>query len=234
MCLVSSLQLVPGYPKLNLLVCTVGYILISHRLYKITINLRAMFIPETTEGLRKSFAGMGVVVSICVVMAWFLEVSGLLSPTNLLLAITMTAAALLFLFNSRLRATNKKSMGYNFLLVSIAGAFVVACAIMYVFVNHTPARLVRPELIPAAPAPAGADAVKKPSGVAANVVLGAVVVLLSSVMLFTQDSFAGFSNLSITVVRMMGTKLQVSWSEAYDMLNSKILSSKGPSVVRRA
>eukprot|EP00924_Labyrinthula_sp_SR-Ha-C_P000485 snap_masked-scaffold_27-processed-gene-0.22-mRNA-1 protein AED:0.25 eAED:0.26 QI:0/0/0/0.8/1/1/5/0/945 len=54
----SLLVLVPGYPKLNLLVVTFFYLLVSRRLYRLTINLRARLIPEDYTGALISFFGI--------------------------------------------------------------------------------------------------------------------------------------------------------------------------------
>ena len=46
----TLLTLVPGnYPWVNFVATTIIYVAVSHRLFRLTISLRAMLIPNTTR-----------------------------------------------------------------------------------------------------------------------------------------------------------------------------------------
>ena len=78
----SLLTLLPGWPKVNMLIVTILYYLISRRLYELTLYLRGIILPNDK---RKCFQNLGVAVAILVtffVLARILKSFGMLTLTS--------------------------------------------------------------------------------------------------------------------------------------------------------
>ena len=69
----TLLTLVPGgYPWVNFVVVSVIYVAVSHRLFRLTISLRAMLIPNTTRSALVYLALMAAFAATCGLMAGLL------------------------------------------------------------------------------------------------------------------------------------------------------------------
>jgi len=77
----SLLVLIPGWHKCNTLVVTVLYFYISRRLYKLTLFLRGMHLPNDLTKCVQSLAGIGLVIVIFYAIALSLSSMGLASLT---------------------------------------------------------------------------------------------------------------------------------------------------------
>eukprot|EP00534_Pseudo-nitzschia_fraudulenta_P002313 CAMPEP_0201122280 /NCGR_PEP_ID=MMETSP0850-20130426/5958_1 /ASSEMBLY_ACC=CAM_ASM_000622 /TAXON_ID=183588 /ORGANISM="Pseudo-nitzschia fraudulenta, Strain WWA7" /LENGTH=988 /DNA_ID=CAMNT_0047388939 /DNA_START=49 /DNA_END=3015 /DNA_ORIENTATION=+ len=75
----SLLTLVPGWPKVNFLLVSVLYVLMSRRLYQLTLFLRGMVLPDNKAACFKNLGGMISVIVSFVVMAHMMKSQGLLS-----------------------------------------------------------------------------------------------------------------------------------------------------------
>jgi hypothetical protein len=84
----TLLVLVPDWPECNMFVCTLLYVLVSRRLYRITINLRAMLIPEDFRGSLVSLAWMVAVLSDCYFAAIVLQSNKMVSGPVMAVAVT--------------------------------------------------------------------------------------------------------------------------------------------------
>ncbi|CAN0020669.1 unnamed protein product, partial [Choristocarpus tenellus] len=84
----TLLVVVPGNHKVNLLVVTCGYVLISRELYRLTMSLRGMFLPDSLRDCLRNLAGMGVTLCIAAVTAAILKFCG---ATWVAVGVTVTA-----------------------------------------------------------------------------------------------------------------------------------------------
>jgi hypothetical protein len=75
----SLLTLVPGWPKVNFLLVSLIYVLLSRRLYQLTLFLRGMVLPDNRNACFKNLAGMGVFVGSFCGLAYLLNSQGLLT-----------------------------------------------------------------------------------------------------------------------------------------------------------
>jgi len=69
----SLLTIIPGWPKMNFLVVTIVYFFTARRLYKITLFLRGMFLPDDKTKCIQSYVGISVVIGGCYCLAFLLE-----------------------------------------------------------------------------------------------------------------------------------------------------------------
>ncbi|CAN0282309.1 unnamed protein product, partial [Discosporangium mesarthrocarpum] len=60
----TLLVLVPGHPKVNLLVTACGYVLISRELYRLTMSLRGMFLPDDVGACLRNLLGLGITLGV--------------------------------------------------------------------------------------------------------------------------------------------------------------------------
>lgn len=75
----SLLTLVPGWPKINFLLVSLIYVLLSRRLYQLTLFLRGMMLPDNRNSCLKNLAGMAAVLSFYCVLAIVLDSQGMMS-----------------------------------------------------------------------------------------------------------------------------------------------------------
>lgn len=91
----TLLTLIPGYPKMNFLVVTLVYVLLSRLLFRLTMVLRGMLLPND---LRVSLRNLSVLVSsfgACYVVVVFLKEAKMLSLTTVGL-ISVAGGSLLY------------------------------------------------------------------------------------------------------------------------------------------
>lgn len=69
----SLLTLIPGWPKVNMLVVTFLYFYISRRLYKLTLFLRGMLLPDNLTKCIRSLAVISGVILLFYMMAFLLD-----------------------------------------------------------------------------------------------------------------------------------------------------------------
>jgi len=74
----SLLTLVPGWPKVNLLVVSVIYVASSRRLYQLTLFLRGMILPDNRGACFRNLGGMVSVVASFCGLAFLLKSQGIL------------------------------------------------------------------------------------------------------------------------------------------------------------
>jgi len=78
----SLLILIPGWPKLNFLIVSIIYVLVSRRLYRLTLFLRGMFLPNNDINFcLKSMVGITFAIFVSYFLAFSLSV---LKTTHLL------------------------------------------------------------------------------------------------------------------------------------------------------
>jgi 10 TM Acyl Transferase domain found in Cas1p len=72
----TVLTLVPASPKLNLVATTLLYVLVSKELYRLTMSLRGMLLPDSKPACLKNLAGIGATVGAAVGLATVLGTVG--------------------------------------------------------------------------------------------------------------------------------------------------------------
>lgn len=75
----SLLTLIPGWPKVNMLVVTLIYFYISRRLYRMTLYLRGMLLPDNKRKCIISLVVMTSTIAAFYLLAFFLHSFGLTS-----------------------------------------------------------------------------------------------------------------------------------------------------------
>lgn len=58
----TLLVVIPGQPKLNMVVVTVSYVLMSRELYRLTMSLRGMCLPDDLSACLRNLAGIAAVL----------------------------------------------------------------------------------------------------------------------------------------------------------------------------
>jgi len=69
----SLLTLVPGWPKINFLLVSVLYVVMSRRLYSLTLFLRGMILPDNKTTCYKNLFGMTSIIGFFVLLAAVLD-----------------------------------------------------------------------------------------------------------------------------------------------------------------
>jgi 10 TM Acyl Transferase domain found in Cas1p len=87
----TVLTLVPASPKLNLVATTLLYVLVSKELYRLTMSLRGMLLPDSKPACLKNLAGIGSTVGAAVGLAVALSTVGAASSAG---AVAVTAFVL--------------------------------------------------------------------------------------------------------------------------------------------
>jgi len=75
----SLLILIPGWPKMNFLLVTTIYFMLSRRLYQLTLFLRGMILPNDRTACIQNLIMLVVSVVICLVIAFGLQLVGMLN-----------------------------------------------------------------------------------------------------------------------------------------------------------
>lgn len=65
----TLLVVVPGHPKVNMVVVTVSYVLVSRELYRLTMSLRGMCLPDSLSACLKNLAGIAATLGAAVAVA---------------------------------------------------------------------------------------------------------------------------------------------------------------------
>lgn len=72
----TLLVLVPGNPKLNMVLLSVSYVLVSRELYRLTMSLRGMCLPDDLSSCLRNLAGIVVAIAAAMGVAKALLVAG--------------------------------------------------------------------------------------------------------------------------------------------------------------
>lgn len=121
----SLLTLIPGWPKMNFLVVTIVYFFTARRLYKITLFLRGMFLPDNKTKCIQSYAGIAVVIGGCYCIALLLE---LLSLNSLIIVGLFSIIGGVILYNRIMAMTwRRHAEEHNILGCSSANDLVSLC-----------------------------------------------------------------------------------------------------------
>ena len=86
----TLLILIPGWPKCNFLLVSIIYVVLSRRLYTLTLFLRGMLLPNDWNQCRGNMMGLMGAMGVCHAIAYVLQWMGMLHLTS----VAMVAAAL--------------------------------------------------------------------------------------------------------------------------------------------
>lgn len=153
----TLLEVVPQFPMINFLLVTVVYVLVSRRLYRITISLRAMLIPEETSrailwlvalmAVLGLFAGMAAILQFVDGGAFIVTIVMLASSVGLLFA------SYVAVHGKQTRSTSvgvvnlfKENMGLS--AVVVAGSALGIFALIFpITPSHTAAPVLGPQCV---------------------------------------------------------------------------------------
>lgn len=90
----SLLVLIPGWHKVNMLVVTIIYYFVSRRLYKLTLFLRGMMLPDDITKITHNLVAMGSVLTAFYLVALSLASLGLTSLTYVCIVSMLCGGAL--------------------------------------------------------------------------------------------------------------------------------------------
>jgi len=91
----TLLTMIPGYPKVNMLVVTLIYFYTSRRLYKLTLFLRAMLLPNDSKKCMQSLITMVLVILFFQGLAFFLNSIGF-ATLQICFVVSVVCGSLLF------------------------------------------------------------------------------------------------------------------------------------------
>jgi hypothetical protein len=91
----SLLVLVPGYPKVNMLVVTCIYYLVSRRLYKLTLFLRGMLLPNDKKQCLQSLTALTMIIGMFYALAFSLMTLHMVSMATFVV-VSMVGGVLIY------------------------------------------------------------------------------------------------------------------------------------------
>jgi len=208
----TLLILVPGYPLINMFATTMIYVLVARTLYRLTLNLRALLIPNDTK---ESFRFIGI-MSTAILSSFMLAIivsSIEVSPVLVLTVCAIATAGVCGIV--KLFETHAK-LAYVVLGLVLFMSIAV-CSFHYSRSSSLPSPSPAPA--PRTPSPQGSNK----TGVASDVGLGLVMIAAASLMLGLFDNFCGLLPLAL---KTFGRGVVLTFEEAYEKLNAGILRSR--------
>jgi len=206
----SLLVFIPNSPLCNFFFVSLLYLLISHRLFRLTVGLRAMLIPPDTNAAQILLAAMVTTLSSIYGVAKIVcTVNG--GPAVVILVTAAIGVTGYYLLNIIIREGSTQSIKNAYLIsTGCIGGVVIICSLV--------------EWILAPTANANNDHI---GGVAVNIGLGIMILIVFSLGVLSMDSYHG-----ITVAgSLLGWQEYPTWEEAYSNLHHKIFPSKNSAPV---
>lgn len=205
----TLLVLVPEWPQVNMFVTTAIYIFLSRRLYRLTLNLRAMMIPNEFVPSLKFL--MWIVFAFLGAFAAALLLITTDSVNPLMAVITIAVLTCLTVAFVRLYMRNMTAARGAALV--LAALFLVALIVHVIYISVGDSAAAPPT--PTTPKDPKMD------GIAQDLALGCMSMVFACLMLFSSDNFYSLSWISAQMSTVLGTPFTVGYEEAY----SKILGS---------
>lgn len=192
---------IPDMPVTNSFFTTLVFILVSRKLYRLTISLRARFIPNDQQQSLVYLASLIGGFCTCASIGAVVHTMGS-SIGVIVLGAVGFAACVAVAYNGR----NSQAM-VNIVCI-VWGVAVVLCVLYAVGGRVTPTSFKAPAAQP--PKPADAD------GIAQSVWLGFGSLAFAMAINFFMDNFGGLTHATTAVINsVLGTSASVSWSKAY-------------------
>mmetsp|Transcript_4981 Transcript_4981/g.9501 ORF Transcript_4981/g.9501 Transcript_4981/m.9501 type:complete len:661 (-) Transcript_4981:124-2106(-) len=198
----TLLVIIPGYPLCNFFFVSCVYLIISHRLFRLTVALRAMLIPND---LKKSLELLFTMVST---LAVYYGLAKVLCLAGGYAAAVVTATVLLgiggyFLVGRIIKENSCESVRKPYLGISglVGGIVIIAVVLEAIFAVDDNKHY--------------ADS---SGGVAQNAGLGMMVIIVFAMCVFLMDNYGGLSYLA----NLAGCLPWPTWEQAYSKLHHKI------------
>ncbi|GAB5360132.1 hypothetical protein AAMO2058_000601100 [Amorphochlora amoebiformis] len=199
----TLLVIIPGSPLCNFFVVSMIYLFLSNRLFRLTVGLRAMLVPNDLSTAGQLFFTM------CTTLATFYGIAKVLNVLGgeifLVIIVTIMLGVVGFILVRKV-IDDGTVQGVRSPYIMFTGfiALVVCVGLaLEVYLKNPP--------MPA-PDPQG--------GIAQSIRLGGMVIFVYAVIVFTMDNYVGISHLS----SMLGCHVMPSWEAAYSSLHNKIFS----------
>lgn len=90
----SLLTLIPGWPMMNFLLVSIIYVVLSRKLYQLTLFLRGMVLPNDRYSCIRNLVGLTGVIAAYVALAFVLRLVGLLNLFSVLVVAAVSGLAL--------------------------------------------------------------------------------------------------------------------------------------------
>jgi len=201
----TLLVIIPGSPICNFLVVSVIYLLISHRLFRLTVGLRAMLIPSDLPTARMLLVVMITTLGTLYACA---KVLCIMEAGVFIVILATTGVGLVGYLLVTNIIKNKSTAPIRNLYLSVTG-----CATGALFVM----------LLLEAMSAASDDIAKEASGgVAINFGFGVMAVAVFALSVILMDNYFG---LSLMASKLTGTAYP-SWEDAYSELHNKIFAPR--------
>lgn len=204
----TLLVLVPASPLINLFATTFIYVLISRSLYRLTLNLRAQLIPKEAK---ESFKFLAIMITSIMAAFMLAVLVSSMEASAWAVAVVSLLAAVVVCGIVKLSANH--STQANILLGIILFLSVAVCAFYF----------TRSEAVSMTSSPRPSPAPGSKTGVASNVGLGVLMLVVAGLMLVFFDNFCGLLPLAL---KIFGGGVGLSFEEAYEKLNANILRNR--------
>ena len=180
----TLLVLIPGFPTCNLLLVTSIYLLCALKLYRLTLHLRAMAIPDDNAAAMRYLKNLALALMALFALASAVKSSGMRSGAVFVAMCCFGAAALLAITKGSMRGhpLAGSTIGLGLLLL-----FFVMISLSTYFTRNFPA-IVVPTMKPPP---------HKRLFVGCDPAKGAFTLLFAGLMIFFKDSFFGASWLGL-------------------------------------
>ena len=150
----SLLIIIPGWPLLNFLLVSLIYVLVSRRLYTMTLFLRGMILPNDLASCMYNMLGIVLYVGSLFGVAFAMDLIGILNFTTatlfaMVIGVALYQAVVSYTWSAYVTDTSPNQTAPNFSARTVAspllGAFVVALiGIICHFIGGTGASTIRP------------------------------------------------------------------------------------------
>ena len=202
----TVLVILPGSPRLNMVIVSVVYIAVSKELYRLTMSLRGMCLPDNLLSCIKNIAGIaiGIVSSILVAELFIVSEVGFFSGGIVILTLGLIIVGII-------HYTFKSNADYDGGLVKFKTIvpmtiLVIVTTAMYQFFLYNPTVENVKSLEVDIPE------VKKAITGMGSTWMGIIVIMVACIMVKTKDSYHG---LVVATVTVFGEGLDSSWEGIY-------------------
>ena len=211
----TLLTLIPGMPVVNFVVVTCCYFMAARKLYKLTMSIRGMLLPDDAQGCLRNTAGIGVVIAVALSGAGFIRLFFSSAPMFVVLfAVCLVGACVVAVGLPRVlhddpHLPSEKILTEQCLCACAIGfaAYLVACMVGFGGYPSDPETCGPQKAMPA-----------KDACQMAHPGLGLMMLLISAVMLYTRDNYLGIP----TLVLYLMENVFITYDQAYGPLHEKL------------
>lgn len=209
----TVLVILPGSPRVNMVIVSVIYIAVSKELYRLTMSLRGMCLPENLSACLKNIAGIIVGIGLSILVAKLITVCEVGIFVGGILILTLGLFIVIVI-----HCAFKSDKGYDGGLVSFK-IMVPVSIISIVSTTVYQILLYDPIIESVESLEIEVPVNKKDISGMGNMWMGLIVVILAGIMVNTKDSYHGLVRATVTA---LGEGLDSSWEGIYGDLLRKI------------